>query len=38
MLVETHEPQIPKLRPRLKAIRRRLRPSDTLNEIHLDWQ
>lgn len=38
MFVETHEPQMPELRPRLKAIRRRIRPSPMLQEIHLDWQ
>ncbi|MEO1686288.1 MAG: FkbM family methyltransferase [Pseudomonadota bacterium] len=38
MFVETHEPQMPHLRLRLKAIRKALRPSAMLQEIHLDWQ
>jgi FkbM family methyltransferase len=38
LFVETHEPQMPELRPRLKFIRRHLKPSNTLEEIHLDWQ
>lgn len=37
MFIETHEPQMPQLRPRLKTLRRRIR---TLEHpvIHLDWQ
>lgn len=38
LFVETHEPQMPELRPRLRSIRKQLKPSHMLQEIHLDWQ
>lgn len=36
LFVETHEPQMPELRPRLKKVRKLLKPSNNVQEIHLD--